>query len=101
MILRQSGRELLGNLPSDAPLAPLAALGRRAWLTFSGDPARFSSRSKIVDTTRKTNNTETIRKRVYLFTNIGQRKATESDGFPNLAYFFRIDVEISDLDRKP
>lgn len=35
-------------------------------LTFSGEPARFNSKSKIVDTTKNTKRTETMRKRVYL-----------------------------------
>jgi hypothetical protein len=35
-------------------------------LTFSGEPARFRSKSKIVDTTKNTKRTETMRKRVYL-----------------------------------
>jgi hypothetical protein len=35
-------------------------------LTFSGEPARFKSKSKIVDTTKNTKRTETMRKRVYL-----------------------------------
>lgn len=35
-------------------------------LTFSGEPAKFKSKSKIVDTTKNTKRTETMRKRVYL-----------------------------------